>query len=70
MREQSDQMRQATTAKVCLDLTKSARFSVPVLSTAGFNRILPRTEHDLSLPEPGQRNDPGPATAGIWRMSA
>jgi hypothetical protein len=35
-----DQMRQATTAKVCLDLTKSAPFTVPVLSTAGFNRLL------------------------------
>jgi hypothetical protein len=40
MREQSDQMRQATTAKVCLDLAKSGRFTVPVLSTAGFNRPL------------------------------
>jgi hypothetical protein len=40
MREQSDQMRQATTAKVCQDLTKSARFTLPVLSTAGFNRLL------------------------------
>jgi len=33
-------MRQATMAKVCLDLAKSARFTVPVLSTAGFNRPL------------------------------
>jgi hypothetical protein len=33
-------MRQATTAKVCLDLAKSGRFTVPVLSTAGFNRPL------------------------------
>jgi hypothetical protein len=63
-------MRQATTAKACHDLAKSARSIVPVLSTAGFNRTLRRTEHDLSLPEAGQRNDPGPATAGIWRMSA
>ena len=30
-------MRQATTAKVCLDLAKSGRFTVSVLSTAGFN---------------------------------
>jgi hypothetical protein len=40
MREQSDQMRQATTAKACNDLARSARFTVPVLSTAGFNRTL------------------------------
>jgi len=31
---------QATTAKVCLDLANSARFTVPVLSTADFNRSL------------------------------
>ena len=40
MREQRDQMRQVTAAKVCLDLAKSARFTVPVLSTAGFDRPL------------------------------
>jgi hypothetical protein len=40
MREQGDQTRQATTAKVCLDLAKSGRFTVPVLSIAGFNRPL------------------------------
>jgi hypothetical protein len=34
MREEGDQMRQAMTAKVCLDLAKSGRFTVPVLSTA------------------------------------
>src|ERR1700746_1728526 len=33
-------MRQAKTAKWCLDLAKSGRFTVPVLSTAGFNRPL------------------------------
>jgi hypothetical protein len=31
-------MRQATMAKVCLDLAKSTRFIVSVLSTASFNR--------------------------------
>jgi hypothetical protein len=40
MSEQRDQMRQATTAKVCLDLAKSARFIVSVLSTASFNCLL------------------------------
>ena len=40
MTEQRDQIRPATTAKVCLDLAKSGRFTVPVLSTAGFNRPL------------------------------
>jgi hypothetical protein len=40
MSEQWDKMRQATTAKVCLDLAKSARFIVSVLSTASFNRPL------------------------------
>jgi hypothetical protein len=40
MRERSDQMRQATTAKACHDLAKSGRFTVSVLSTAGFNRTL------------------------------
>jgi len=39
MSGQRDQMRQAT-AKVCLDLAKSARFIVSVLSTASFNRPL------------------------------
>src|SRR6516162_5304879 len=40
MSEQRDQMRQATSAKVCLDLAKSARFIVSALSTASFNRPL------------------------------
>jgi hypothetical protein len=40
MREQRDQMRQAATAKVCLDLAKSGRFTVAVLSNAGLNRPL------------------------------
>jgi hypothetical protein len=40
MRGQRDRMRQATTAKVCLDLAKSARFTVPVPSTVGFDRLL------------------------------
>jgi hypothetical protein len=40
MREQRDQICQATAAKVCLDLAKSGHFTVPVLSTAGFNRPL------------------------------
>jgi hypothetical protein len=33
-------MRQARTAKVCIDLAKSARFTVPVPSTVGFDRLL------------------------------
>ena len=40
MRGQRDRMQQATTAKVCLDLAKSARFTVPVPSTVGFDRLL------------------------------
>jgi hypothetical protein len=44
-------MRQGTTAKVCPDLAKSARFTVPVLSTAGLI-ALARIGHDLPLPEP------------------
>src|SRR5690242_8065430 len=38
MRGQRQQVRRATAAKVCLDPAKSARFSVPVLPTAGFDR--------------------------------
>ena len=45
-------MRQATTAKVCLDLAKSGRFTVPVPINRGLQSPFARTEHDLSLPEP------------------
>src|SRR5215472_15501248 len=37
MREQKDQMRHATTAKVCLDLAKSERLTVLALSIMGFD---------------------------------
>ena len=55
-----DQIRQATTAKVCLDLTKSARFTVPVLSTAGFNRLLLAFGTICRLPEPVKGTIPAP----------
>ena len=52
-------MRQAATAKVCLDPAKSARFSVPVLSTAGFDRLL-LTLSTNYLAQADQTIDPGP----------
>jgi hypothetical protein len=57
-------MRQATTAKVCLDLTKSARFAVPVQSTAGLDRLL-LTLSTIAIAQA----DPSPKTAEIWRTS-
>jgi hypothetical protein len=61
-------MRRATTAKVCLDLAKSARLTIP----GAINRLqspFARTEHDLLLPKPVKGTILAPKTAGIWRMS-
>ena len=52
MREQRDQMRRATTAKVCLDLAKSARLTVPGAINHRLQSSFARTEHDLLLPTP------------------
>ena len=52
-------MRQATTAKAYFDLTKSARFAVPVPSTAGFDSLLLA----LSTIAVAQA-DPGPKNSG------
>jgi hypothetical protein len=56
-------MRQATTAKVCLDLAKSPRFTGPVPSTVGFDRLL-LTLSTIAVAQFGQRNDPAPKNSG------
>jgi hypothetical protein len=43
-------MRQATTAKVGLDLAKSARFTVPVPINRLLRSPFARTEHDCRCP--------------------
>jgi hypothetical protein len=62
-------MRQVTAAKVCLDLAKSARFTVPVLSTAGLIALCSHWAR-FAVARAGQRNDPGLETAGnlvnVW----
>jgi hypothetical protein len=70
MREQKDQMRQATTAKVCLDLAKSARLTVSGAINHGLQSPLARTEHDLLLPKPvkGTILAPKPRESGECRF--
>ena len=63
-------MRRATTAKVCLDLAKSARLTVPGAINHRLQSPFARTEHDLLLPKPVKGTILAPKTAGIWRMSA
>jgi hypothetical protein len=52
MREQRDQMRRATTAKVWLELAKSARVTVPGAINHRLQSPFARTEHDLLLSKP------------------
>jgi hypothetical protein len=58
-------MRQATTAKVGLDLAKSARFTVPVPSTVGFDRLLLTLSTIVPLPNSVTGTILAPKTAGI-----
>jgi hypothetical protein len=58
-------MRRATTAKVCLDLAKSARFTVLVPSTVGFDRLLLTLSTIVPLPNSVNGTIPAPKTAGI-----
>jgi hypothetical protein len=64
MREQKDQMRRATTGRVCLIInpTNSARFSVLVPSTVGFDCIL-LVLSAISLDQTSKRIDPSPKLA-------
>ena len=57
-------MRKATTAKVCLDLAKSARFTVPVPSTVGFDRLLLTLSTIVPLPNSVNGTILAPKTAG------
>ena len=65
-------MRQATTAKACHDLAKSARFTVPVLSTAGFNRTLLALSTICRCPSPvkGTILAPQPRESGECLLNA
>jgi len=62
-------MRQAATAEVCVGAGKTARFSVPLPSTASFDRLLPMPGR-FFVGQAGQKRDPGfeiagnPASAG------
>jgi hypothetical protein len=58
-------MRQATTAKVGLDLAKSARFTVPVPSTVGFDRLLLTLSTIVPLPNSVNGTILAPKPAGI-----
>jgi hypothetical protein len=62
-------MRRATTAKVCLDLAKSARLTVPGVINHRLQSPFARTEHDLLLPKLVKGTILAPKPAGIWRMS-
>ena len=56
-------MRQATTAEVCVGAGKTARFSVPLPSTASFDRLLPMPRR-FAVAQAGQKRDPGLEIAG------
>ena len=58
-------MRQARTAKGCIDLAKSARFTVPVPSTVGFDRLLLTLSTIVPLPNSVNGTILAPKTAGI-----
>ena len=63
-------MRQATTAKVCLDPAKSAALHRFGAINRGLQSPFARTEHDLSLPEPvkGTILAPKPRESGECRF--
>jgi len=69
MRGQRDRMQQATTAKVCLDLAKSARFTVPVPSTVGFDRLLLTLNTICRCPIRSTERSWPQKQREIWRMS-
>jgi hypothetical protein len=56
-------MRQAATAEVCVGAGKTARFSVPLPSTANFDRLLP-VPGRFAVAQVGQKRDPGLEIAG------
>ena len=56
-------MQQAATEKVCVGAGKTARFSVPLPSTASFNRLLPMPWR-FAVAQAGQKRDPGLEIAG------
>ena len=64
-------MRQVTTAEVCVGAGKTARFSVPLPSTASFDRLLPMAWR-FAVAQAGQKRDLGlkiagnPANAGLY----
>jgi hypothetical protein len=62
-------MRQAATAEACVGAGKTARFGVPLPSTASFDRLLPMAWR-FAVAQAGQKRDLGlkiarnPANAG------
>ena len=57
-------MRQAATAEVCVGVGKTARFSVPLPSTASFDRLLPMPRR-FAVAQVGQKRDPAPKSPAI-----
>jgi hypothetical protein len=62
-------MQQTATAEIYGGAGKTAQFSVPLPSTASFDRLLP-VPGRFTVAQAGQKRDPGPEIAGIWRTSA
>jgi len=68
MRGQREQIWRSTRGEACLDAGKAVRLSVSVLSTAGFDRLLP-AKGNLPLSEPVKRAILASKSPRIWRMS-
>jgi len=62
-------VRQARRGEVCFGAAKAARFSVPVPSTARFERLLPVLRADFAIPSPLEGVILGWNPPRIWRMS-